>query len=351
MDWKKVEELIEQGYIRKRKHPTLPLWIYNYTHNAQFDKMWTPETLACRGIVADEQNKIWARPFEKFFNIEEHQYKFPEGPIEISEKMDGSLGILFRYDSELVFCSRGSFDSDQAREFEAIWREKHGHESIDSGKTYLFEIIYPENRIVVDYGQERKVVLLGIIETETQKEIAPITDPEVTNLRSVEICRFFDFERIEELLDEHTRAQFSNSEGFVVRHIESNFRVKVKLDEYVRLHKLITEASSVSIWETLANGDPIESMLEKVPDEFYQYVRNTRDELLKSFYSVKDDIKKYLSKVPNLSRKDQAIWIQNNVPKKLQGFIFSALDQRTYDDKIWKLIRPEYSKPFWQKAE
>jgi hypothetical protein len=27
------------------------------------------------------------------------------------------------------------------------------------------------------------------------------------------------------------------------------------------------------------------------------------------------------------------------------------LDNKNYDEIIWKLIRPQYSKPFWQKED
>ena len=37
------------------------------------------------------------------------------------------------------------------------------------GKTYLFEIIYPENRIVVDYGDYKGLVLIDVIDNETGK--------------------------------------------------------------------------------------------------------------------------------------------------------------------------------------
>lgn len=62
-----------------------------------------------------------------------------------------------------------------------------------------------------------------------------------------------------------------NKEGFVVR-FKNGFRVKMKFAEYVKLHRGV---SNVRIWEFLSEGKSFEELLEKVPDEFYNWVKNT----------------------------------------------------------------------------
>jgi len=32
--------------------------------------------------------------------------------------------------------------------------------------------------------------------------------------------------------------------------------------------------------------------------------------------------------------------------KKLRGILFAMLDDKPYEDIIWKVLRPEYAKPF-----
>ena len=44
--------------------------------------------------------------------------------------------------------------------------------TLDREYTYLFEIIYPSNRIVVDYGSSRRLVLLAAVHTQTGIELA-----------------------------------------------------------------------------------------------------------------------------------------------------------------------------------
>jgi hypothetical protein len=77
--------------------------------------------------------------------------------------MDGSLGILFYYRGEWVVTTRGSFTSDQAIRAKKILDEKYNLDLFNWKHTYLFEIIYPENRIVVRYDYEDLIFISAFI--------------------------------------------------------------------------------------------------------------------------------------------------------------------------------------------
>ena len=166
---------VEQGLVRTQQHPTLPLTIYNYAERVQYDKLWDEVLLQCRGLVMHGDTVV-ARPFRKFFNDHElRQDEIPwHLPCEITEKMDGSLLIVFWFQDQWVFATRGSFVSRQALEGERIIRSKYLHllETLDTKCTYLFELIVKWNRIVLDYGETEDVVLLGVIETQSGEEHA-----------------------------------------------------------------------------------------------------------------------------------------------------------------------------------
>ena len=174
LDWTEVAGLVAEGYISARRHPTEPLTIYNYTAKCQYAPLWTPETRHCRGLIVHDDGRIVARPFPKFFNFEEHsrsEIAFSK-PFTVAEKIDGSLGVLYPDGDGWAIASRGSFTSPQAQHGTAILRERHSDFRPFDGLTYLFEIIYPENRIVVDYGKRRELVLLAVIETATGRDFA-----------------------------------------------------------------------------------------------------------------------------------------------------------------------------------
>ncbi len=72
--------------------------------------MWTPETLACRGLIVHGDGTVWARPFGKFFNAAEHEMLPTHETFEVYDKLDGSAeffadkpnrAVLFRmYDAK-----------------------------------------------------------------------------------------------------------------------------------------------------------------------------------------------------------------------------------------------------------
>jgi hypothetical protein len=53
--------------------------------------------------------------------------------------------------------------------------------------------------------------------------------------------------------------------------------MKIKGSEYVRLHKILTNISNRHIWECLKDKKPLDEIIEKVPDEFYNWVKETKE--------------------------------------------------------------------------
>jgi hypothetical protein len=135
-----LQQYSEKGLLYVQNHPTLPLQIWNYTPEVQFMELWDDITIQCRGLVTDNEGNIVARPFKKFFNIEEGKH-VPTEDFEVFEKMDGSLIIMFYYDSEWIFASRGSFTSEQAIKAKEL-STKYPLHKLNKNNTYMFEIIY-----------------------------------------------------------------------------------------------------------------------------------------------------------------------------------------------------------------
>lgn len=320
---------IDAGYINRQKHPTAPLWILNYSQRAQFDWHWTKETMQCRGLIVDDQWNIVARPFEKFFSVEQLNGVVPSEPFEAYEKMDGSLGILYWVNDEPQIASRGSFTSDQAMKAKELLCTKYRHARFDRDFTYLFEIIYPENRIVVDYGDREELVLLAIIETATGKEWPLHAYESVLPV----VKRYDGISQFDELM----AMQDSLREGFVVR-FQSGQRVKIKFDEYKRLHKLLTGVSPKAIWEVLrANGD-LSQVIDRVPDEFYQWVRETENDLRGHYARIEATARDQMTF--GGTRKEIA---ERFKQCQYPGIMFSMLDGKDYRDQIWKLVKPSGS--------
>lgn len=139
-----IEEFRRQfEFINEQKHPTLDLIIWNYSQRCQFAKEWNAYTEMCRGLITDSEGNIVARPFRKFFNWGERDVNIPEEMPEVTEKVDGSMGILY-FDGERPYiATRGSFKSEQAlHATELIQKSGLTKKDFIDGKTYIFEIIY-----------------------------------------------------------------------------------------------------------------------------------------------------------------------------------------------------------------
>ena len=327
----------ERGLLYSQTHPTLPLTIWNYTEKVQYESLWDEVTLAARGLVTDGSGRVVARPFSKLFNIEEGKHT-PTQEFEVFEKMDGSLGIVFVYECQVVYATRGSFASDQAK-WMADWGGKYNFSDIIvGGYTYLFEIIYPENRIVVDYGGESRLVLLGVIKTDTGEEIM---------WNDLSAFEGWDLVKRYDGISDYTTLKGmvkNNQEGFVVRFSNGN-RVKIKGEEYLRLHRIMTNLSTTAIWDVLSNGGDILSTLTDVPDEFYDKIHQYSKELMDKYASLENEYH-FIFKI--LSRSDD-FEFRPGFAERAKRYRYPAILFKMYDDKdysglIWKLIRPEFSK-------
>ena len=346
-----LEKYHNDGLLLKQTHPTLPLTIWNYSPKVQYESLWDDITIQCRGLVTDFEGNIVARPFKKFFNYEELKPEdIPNEPFDIFEKLDGSLGILFNYKGEWVLATRGSFTSDQAKKGWEIL-QKYDYKRLIEDKTYLFEIIYKENRIVVDYDYE-DLIMLGVIDNNDGYEYK-IFDERIhlEGIRFVNMYRNLGFKFVKKydgIKDYSTLKEIikDDEEGFVIR-FQSGFRMKIKGEEYKRLHRILTNISNRNIWEYLKDGKPLDELIDKVPDEFYDWVKETKENFENEFQKIKEEYESLYNSILNsneiFSRKDFASKaINSNFP----SILFSMYDNRPYDQIIWKILYPNYSKPF-----
>lgn len=349
VDWNVLNTYIDNKKILANKHPDYDIWILNYSKETAFEGAWDIYTLSCRGLVIDAEGNILARPFFKFFNYEEVvEIVNINRPFEAYEKMDGSLIIMFYYAKEQkwIVASRGSFISDQAVMARKIVEDKIDTLLLSSAHTYIFELIAPTNRIVVNYGDVEDLVLLGMIETDSGVEVSydEMVYEHSNHLNIVK--RYYTYEDIFTTVEDIRKLQEDNREGFVIK-FEDGDRIKVKFDEYCRLHRIVTNVSNKSVWEHLMNGLPFDEFLERVPDEFYNWLKKTKSDLERQFKDFEYEILKEFYQIYfKEGCTERKTFAEKALQSKNRGFLFALYDGKNYDEAIWKKIRPIYSKPF-----
>lgn len=336
IDLELLAKHVEAGLVRQQRHPALPLTLYNYADRCQYERLWDDVTLQCRGLVM-HGDKIVARPFRKFFNDTEHaEGEIPwHLPCEITEKLDGSLLIAFFFEGEWHCCTRGSFLSTQAKQGRRFL-EQYSLGMLREDVTYLFEVIYPENRIVVNYGEMADVILLAAIRTVDGTELP-------------DTCWPGSFRHVRRLPpDADARSLRSiirdDEEGYVVR-FSNGFRMKVKGQRYMELHRLISGVSSRSVWESLSQRKSFDELLAVIPDEFGEWVRDERDSLLRQYDELAARVEDAYVAVKGLpDRKSQALVITSEY-RDVASAVFAALDGKDAWSILWKQLYPEFRRP------
>lgn len=345
--------MLDQRYIRENVHPTLDLKIINYTEKAQYDNEWNTVTAQCRGLIVNFDGEVIARPFDKFLNYGQHQsgkvewyentnhdYKLMDERVIATDKMDGSLGILWSYKGEQGIATRGSFTSEQAIHATEMWKEKYGF-AVSREWTYMFEIVYPSNRIVLDYGDMDELVLLGVRNIDDGSVLLP---NEVVTWRGPR-AQTFPYKTLREALEAPPR---DNAEGLVVYFPDLDYRIKIKQDDYVALHKIVTGLTKRRVWENMKEGKSLYDMLEIVPDEWHDWLRKIYTEIRKDFLLVdvmaKSDYRQIHKALDhddtNWTRKDFALLATSKEWTEFPSLVFALLDGKDITEAVYSLIRP-----------
>ncbi len=335
-----IGRLKTERYLTARRHPRFPLTIYNYTIKSVFTPPpeWTETMRDCRGLILDDHGNIVARPFRKFWNYAQVMDQVPTGePFTVWEKLDGSLGIIAAWEGERVVATRGSFDSDQAV-WLGQWLDRHHPDFLPGGETWLTEILYPGNKIVVDYGQREDAVLLAVMSPEGF-ELPHLFEGSTRFTKARRFDGIADFSIV------NSDPQFAGEEGFVVKWA-SGLMAKIKADEYSRLHRLITGCSTRTIWELLRSGKGVGEIVDRVPTDFADWVNTTAASYTTQQAAAMAEARRIfesrdLGAMP--TRKEFAMWAKS---QKNPSLLFSLLDGHDISDACWKMVEPEWFAPF-----
>lgn len=353
LDHQTARKALADKLITERAHPEFPdrLYILNYTEKAAYDRVWNHVTKTCRGLIYDAHTgEVLARPFAKFFNYgqEEGEALDLDAPIVGAwDKLDGSLGILYEQpDGKRAIATRGSFESEQAIHATKVLRADYELDQPWYSRTPLFEIIYPDNRIVLDYHGRDELVYLGNIAIETGVFSPPVRREGYTEVHGyrrsadpiINVNTGLTPVTLREALSLPDR---EGREGMVV-WLTPRHAVKLKQDDYVALHKIVTGLSRKSIWRAMVAGDAAH-MIAELPDEFFVWASDVHQQLTDDAFEIVHEAerrftayaKTALGTVPQeLTREDRKAFA--NVVKtdrEYSKYMFAKLDGRD----IWPM--------------
>jgi RNA ligase len=255
------------------------------------------------------------------------------------EKYDGSLGILYFIGGIPMIATRGSFKSEQAQ-FATEWFQKNCSSiGPKEGYTHVFEIIYPKNRIVVDYEGWEGLVYLGTIEIETGRmviDMLPFRDAEVGMPA---------FEMTTADVKEMKSRNKKNEEGYVVYYPVSDIRYKIKFDDYVRLHRIMTGLNEITVWEAVRDKKH-EQLRGTIPEEMLGWYDKIVEYLFVASGSIIADVELEVEKAHKLStRAEQAELIKQCKHPSVAFLLLDGKADQAFAVTM-KMIRPHGNKTY-----
>lgn len=331
-DWLNI---MEQKKIKVKFQDNLALFKYDIM--ADFHDEIVREA---RGIIIDlDEMKVISRPFDKFGNYgESYVEELDWASARVQEKMDGSLMKIWFYNDSWYISTNGTIDAFSVKNNEEYNFGKMFLKAIEEQKpdllvcggilnpeyTYMFELIGPQNQIVVKYDK-LEIYHIGTRHNLTGEEIdvdIGIQKPKEYNLHSLEDC--IEFAKT-------FKAQ--EHEGFVV--VDGQWRrVKIKSPEYIIAHGLVNNSvlTTKKALDLIFQGDMGEYLT------YFPEKKEVFDKVMAEMAAEEQRIRDYIALVDSQhfeTRKDFAVSAYQH---KYFPFVMSVLfDHKELDipKKYW----------------
>jgi hypothetical protein len=255
-----LERLVRRSKLIAKpsaKFPELVLLKYHMTESP----MGSAKVQQCRGLIVNRRTGAPAAwPYNKFFNLHEgHAAKIDWSTARVYEKLDGSICTIYHYAGRWHVATSGDPDAggplgDTGTTFaEHFWKtwDNLGYElPQDTGCCYMFELMTPENEIVIRHERPR-IVLHGVRRMGDLQEMRP---EEIAARHGWECVATHDITSEAEAVETASRLAGTASEGFVV--VDANWnRVKIKAPDYVRLHHLRSRWNRKNVFAAVQAGE------------------------------------------------------------------------------------------------
>lgn len=278
---------------------------FNFTHRAFRNKNWNKTTCKARGLFVDtEKDKVVARGYEKFFNVNEmeetkleHLLQVFKGKITCYKKENGFLGIMSYVNGELFLASKSTNEGDYAQYFRNIFdksnidKEKLIEYLKQNDVSLTFEVIDIENDPHIIKYDESKIVLLDIIHNDYEFVREPYS--EVQKLAKLINCEckiiYIEFNDIREFHrwylenTDEDNMKHEDIEGVVIEN--GNIMTKLKFPYY----KFWKFMRSLKEQASKKRNIKLSSLSNATANYFYSFLKELDDETLnKDIITLRD---------------------------------------------------------------
>ena len=341
---------------------------------------WDRNNLIFRSSIWDKRGNPVSLSFPKFFNFDEDIDKdgnyipdkipYPKPKdlrgAEIFDKLDGSLLIISAFKGELIIRTRGTISAEATLSngdeisffkekypvaFKILEEMRLTSRKENVGASYLFEWYSPRNKIVLNYGDEPHLWLVGAInhddyslgtqhDLDTMATILDIPRPYRYQADTIESLRA-------------TVEALEGKEGVCIYYNKGQNILKMKSARYLALHYWKADVSTpeklIDLWLEL--GKPTyqafyDEIATKYDWEISEYCKGTLSKICdasKELARLVEGFHNFIEKnqLATMPRKQAADVVFGSYGKESNraGYVFKLLDGKELDkNAVKKLI-------------
>lgn len=369
----------EEGNV---KYPNLYMLSYNgilSDFNDQYVRL-------CRGCIVSVEDKehpqMICAPFTKFGNY--GQSFCPEidwASALVEQKVDGILIKLFYYDNKWHWITNNGWNTNLP------WKEmikipsKYTEIKTDTCNTiqdlidycltknnatltefapdytYMFELISPKLRILVD-NLKTDLIYLGCRNIYNYNEYPlNIAKAMIPGIKKFNTVKYFDLHNIDEVLQLCNSYKGDTDEGVVVVDDKFN-RVKIKCEDYIRLkgYRNMFDTTEEQIWKGMREGT-IDDALQVFP-ELNERIQEIQKNVIKYKHILEEYGKIGKTEFNNIlvlndektARRLYAAWVNDNY-KDYQFALFEGINKVPNYDRYLEHIKYKDILSFLEKEK
>lgn len=357
-DVKAIREDIENFMVHEHELAGETVYLIQPTH---IGCNWTKDNLTQRSIVVNKDGDPVSLSFKKFANYGEKPdiFSVPSSldGAEAMEKIDGSTLPVSTYNDHLVIRTRGTVDArkqDNGAEIDVLMAKyplAFTNSVVTSGDaTVIFEWYSPNNKIVINYGDEPLLWLTAIISHDSYRYTSQATLDYLAKQWGVLRPRRYTFKSMNDL--QIAVEAFRGVEGVCLYFNDGQEITKLKGAEYLFLHRAKSDVSSIEkvmdlyLNSFLENGSymPYQAFMDHLEKSFdYEIAQMARGHVSRICDAMKEvrviltAMEAFVAPLRSKPRKDAALAIQQAYGNTARsGYAFHRLDNKALDAAGYK---------------
>lgn len=297
-----------EKHIKERKFGDISS--FNFSRQAFNKAIWNNITVKARGLFINiKTNEIVLRSYDKFFKINETEETKIENleknlcfPITAYRKENGFLGLLGwdKEKNDFLFATKGSLDGLYVDYFKNVFFKQFKNtptklkefkkylRNCDGKKTFVFEVIDPENDPHIIHYNNPKIILLDVIfndisfKNERYSCLKDYQDNFGFEIKE-EAGTFNNWSEFSEWYLQKSKDYNNQIEGYVIQD-SNGFHFKVKTEYYnfwKQCRNIVESVKKYGSYNRISTMTWGNEFLDALVKEFYDFImtKNERQKL------------------------------------------------------------------------